>query len=65
MRRGRDDRHARLSIVRAIAAAHGATITAEPRPGGGLAIDVTFPAPVLPQTRRPNAGRAARVQIRG
>jgi signal transduction histidine kinase len=54
-----------LSIVRAIAAAHGATITAEPRPGGGLAIDVTFPAPVLPQTRRPNAGRAARVQIRG
>jgi signal transduction histidine kinase len=32
-----------LSIVRAIAAAHGATITAQPRPGGGLAIDVTFP----------------------
>ena len=54
-----------LSIVRAIATAHGATITAEPRPGGGLAIDVTFPAPVLPQTRRPHAGRAARVQIRG
>jgi signal transduction histidine kinase len=32
-----------LSIVRAIAAAHGAAITAQPRPGGGLAIDVTFP----------------------
>ena len=32
-----------LSIVRAIAAAHAATITAQPRPGGGLAIDVTFP----------------------
>jgi len=32
-----------LSIVSAIATAHGATITAEPRPGGGLAIDVTFP----------------------
>jgi len=31
-----------LSIVRAIATAHGATITARPRPGGGLAIDVTF-----------------------
>ena len=33
-----------LSIVRAIAAAHGAVITARPRPGGGLAVDVTFPA---------------------
>jgi signal transduction histidine kinase len=32
-----------LTIVRAIAAAHAATITAQPRPGGGLAIDVTFP----------------------
>jgi signal transduction histidine kinase len=53
-----------LSIVRAIAAAHGATITAEPRPGGGLAIDVAFPPPVLTQPRRPHAGRAARIQIR-
>ena len=34
-----------LSIVRAIATAHSATITAHPRPGGGLAIDVTFPLP--------------------
>jgi signal transduction histidine kinase len=32
-----------LSIVRAIAAAHGATITAAPEPGGGLRIDVIFP----------------------
>jgi len=32
-----------LSIVRAIAIAHGATLTARPRPGGGLTIDVTFP----------------------
>ncbi len=32
-----------LSIVRAIATAHAATITAQPRPGGGLAIDATFP----------------------
>jgi len=31
-----------LSIVRAIAAAHAATISAQPRPGGGLAVDVTF-----------------------
>ena len=54
-----------LSIVRAIATAPGATIIAEPRPGGGPAIDVAFPLPVLPQTRRPHAGRAARAQIRG
>jgi signal transduction histidine kinase len=33
-----------LSIVRAIATAHAATITAQPRPGGGLAIDVSFPS---------------------
>jgi signal transduction histidine kinase len=33
-----------LSIVRAIATAHAATITARPRPGGGLAIEVAFPA---------------------
>jgi signal transduction histidine kinase len=31
-----------LSIVRAIATAQGAIITAQPRPGGGLTIDVTF-----------------------
>ena len=37
-----------LSIVRAIATAHAATITAQPRPGGGLAIDVTFPPTPLP-----------------
>jgi signal transduction histidine kinase len=32
-----------LSIIRAIATAHAAAITAQPRSGGGLAIDVTFP----------------------
>jgi signal transduction histidine kinase len=37
-----------LSIVRAIAAAHDAIVTAQPRPGGGLAIDVTFPPPPPP-----------------
>ena len=47
-----------LSIVRAIAVAHGAAITAEPRPGGGLAIEVAFPPPVLPQPRQPQAERA-------
>ena len=37
-----------LSIVRAIASAHAATIIAKPRPGGGLAIDVTFPRHPVP-----------------
>jgi signal transduction histidine kinase len=32
-----------LSIVQAIATAHGAAVAARPRPGGGLAITVTFP----------------------
>jgi signal transduction histidine kinase len=34
-----------LSIVRAIADAHGAEIDARPRPGGGFSITVAFPAP--------------------
>jgi signal transduction histidine kinase len=32
-----------LSIVRAIAAAHHATIAARPLPAGGLSLTVTFP----------------------
>ena len=32
-----------LSIVQAIAEAHGATVTADPRPEGGLLIEVAFP----------------------
>ena len=32
-----------LSIVRAIATAHHATITAHPMPDGGLSVSVTFP----------------------
>jgi signal transduction histidine kinase len=40
-----------LSIVRAIAAAHAALITAQPRSGGGLAIDVTFPPNPAPALR--------------
>ncbi len=40
-----------LSIVRAIATAHGATIGVRARPGGGLAVDVTFlPPPPGPRT---------------
>ena len=41
-----------LAIVRAIAVAHGAEITALARPEGGLDITVTFPP-------RPAPGRAA------
>ena len=32
-----------LSIVQAIAEAHGASVTASPRPGGGLVVEVAFP----------------------
>jgi signal transduction histidine kinase len=32
-----------LSIVKAVAAAHDATLTAQPRPGGGLQIEIGFP----------------------
>jgi signal transduction histidine kinase len=39
-----------LSIVRGIAAAHGAIITARALPGGGLSVDVTFPPPVRPRS---------------
>jgi signal transduction histidine kinase len=41
-----DGRGLGLAIVRAIATAHGATITARARPEGGLDIEVSFPAPV-------------------
>jgi signal transduction histidine kinase len=34
-----------LSIVQAIARAHGAAVTARPNPAGGLSVNVTFPAP--------------------
>ena len=44
----RDSHGLGLSIVRAIATAHAATITAQPQPGGGLAIDITFPPPAPP-----------------
>ena len=40
-----------LSIVRAIAGAHGAAITLQPRSGGGLVIDVAFPSPPASQIR--------------
>jgi signal transduction histidine kinase len=36
-----------LAIVRAIAGAHGAALTARPRAQGGLDVEVIFPAPAL------------------
>jgi signal transduction histidine kinase len=36
-----------LAIVDAIAAAHRATLTAQPRPDGGLTVEVTFPSTSL------------------
>ncbi len=47
-----------LSIVRAIATAHAATTTAQPRPGGGLAIDITFPPPTSSPAWRTSRDRA-------
>ena len=40
-----------LSIVRAIAIAHHADITARPGPDGGLSVSVTFPPPVSPASK--------------
>jgi signal transduction histidine kinase len=39
-----------LSIVRAIATAHDASITAHPMPDGGLCVSVSFPQPASPTT---------------
>lgn len=45
-RTSREDGHGLgLSIVQAVAGAHGATVAVEPRPGGGLKVEVRFPEP--------------------
>lgn len=44
-----------LSIVRSIATAHGATLNARARAGGGLVVEVSFPL----RTAEPPAGRRA------
>jgi signal transduction histidine kinase len=55
-----------LSIVRAIATAHAAAIGARARPGGGLAVDVTFPAPLGPRIQaRQSAGKAEHDRMAG
>jgi signal transduction histidine kinase len=46
-----------LPIVRAIATAHGATITAQAPPDGGLAINITFPRRPIPATSPPRTTR--------
>jgi signal transduction histidine kinase len=52
MRRVADDTHhgLGLSIVRAIAVAHGAALTAHARPEGGLMVEVSFPGYVAVET---------------
>ena len=42
-----------LAIVHAIACAHGATLTAQARPEGGLDIKVSFPDPARVPTVNP------------
>jgi signal transduction histidine kinase len=60
-----DDGHGLgLSIVRAIATAHGAAITARARHGGGLSIEVTFPA-MPDEPLHASAGAASRGDERG
>jgi signal transduction histidine kinase len=44
-----------LSIVRAIATAHDATLTAHARPGGGLVVEAAFPLRERTPTRNGNA----------
>jgi K+-sensing histidine kinase KdpD len=51
-----------LSIVRAVARAHGGDVHAEPRDGGGLVVTVSFPVGTRPQQRQDavaNRGRRA------
>ena len=48
-----------LSIVAAIAAAHGATLSLHPQPAGGMTVDVAFPHSLAP-TPRTEDGKAAR-----
>ncbi len=47
-----------LAIVRAIANAHDATVTAQARAGGGLRIDIDFPAEAWPKPPRPGLMRS-------
>jgi signal transduction histidine kinase len=63
-RTGDSDRHGLgLSIVSAIATAHGATLAVQPQAAGGLRVEVRFPLqpdPPAPASRRRNAGGRGR-----
>jgi signal transduction histidine kinase len=61
-RRARTDgRHGLgLSIVRAIATAHGATITTKAPANGGLSISIAFPIPAPEQPETDNSGKYSR-----
>jgi signal transduction histidine kinase len=48
-----------LAIVASIAAMHHGTVTARPRPGGGLRIVLTMPPSTRQDTDRPSGGPAA------
>jgi signal transduction histidine kinase len=54
-----------LPIVRAIAAAHGATLTTRARPGGGMHVQVSFPASGAAITQREPQTAEARTGIMG
>jgi signal transduction histidine kinase len=49
-----------LSIVRAIATAHRASMSAHPMPDGGLSVSVTFPPPTIPQRV---AGNSSHIEV--
>ena len=49
-----------LSIVRAVATAHGGNVAAEPQPEGGLTVTVTLPLPPVPSADGDAPARAAR-----
>jgi signal transduction histidine kinase len=48
-----------LSIVRAIAAAHDATLTSAARPEGGLAVRVSFPVSEVPEATVPTRAKTS------
>jgi signal transduction histidine kinase len=49
-----------LAIVASIAAVHGGTVAALPRPGGGLSVTVTIPASSLTDVSSPSQHLTAR-----
>ena len=54
-----------LAIVQAIASAHRATLSARPRPGGGLDIEVSFPNSTEYANHHGAPASAARTPLKG